>query len=92
VSMLPATTAISDSNAVEAVNFRIVGRTGDLQNYTAFLRRLEESPWLTNVLPVEAKTVVEGNRALTAFTIQASYVRADSSHIRTVPVIESVVR
>jgi Tfp pilus assembly protein PilN len=92
VSVLPAAAASVDSNAVESVDFRIVGRTGDLQNYTAFLRRLEESPWLTNVLPVEAKTVVEGNRALTAFTIQASYVRADSSHIRTVPVIESVVR
>lgn len=92
VSILPAAAASSDSGAVESVNLRIVGRTSDLQNYTAFLRRLEESPWLTNVLPVEAKTVVEGNRALTAFTIQASYVRADSSHIRTVPVIESVVR
>lgn len=90
VSMLPAVAA--DSGAPVSVNFRIVGRTSDLQNYTAFLRRLEESPWLINVLPVEAKTVVEGNRALTAFTIQASYVRADSSYIRTVPVIESVVR
>jgi len=92
VSILPAAAASSDSAAAESISLRIVGRTGDLQNYTAFLRRLEESPWLTNVLPVEAKTVIEGNRALTAFTIQASYVRADSSHIRTVPVIESVVR
>ena len=96
VSILPATIAITAADSLdsapESVNLRIVGRTSDLQNYTAFLRRLEESPWLINVLPVEAKTVVEGNRALTAFTIQASYVRADSSHIRTVPVIESVVR
>lgn len=96
VSMLPATAgstaATAESGAVIPVNFRIVGRTSDLQNYTAFLRRLEESPWLTNVLPVEAKTVVEGNRALTSFIIQASFTRADSAYIRTVPVIESVVR
>ena len=94
VSMLPAAAvSVADSNAgPAAVNLRIVGRTSDLQNYTAFLRRLEESPWLINVLPIEAKTVVEGNRALTSFIIQAAFVRADSTHIRTVPIIESVVR
>lgn len=96
VSMLPTsapvTAAAAESGAAAPVNLRIVGRTSDLQNYTAFLRRLEESPWLTNVLPVEAKTVVEGNRALTSFIIQASYARADSAYIRTVPLIESVVR
>lgn len=94
VSILPAAarTAIDSSAPAAPVNLRIVGRTSDLQNYTAFLRRLEESPWITNVLPVEAKTVVEGNRPLTAFIIQASFSRADATHIRTVPVIESVVR
>lgn len=93
VSMLPpAAGAVVDSTFGGPVNLRIVGRTSDLQNYTAFLRRLEESPWLANVLPVEAKTVVEDNRALTSFIIQASYSRADSAYIRTVPVIESVVR
>lgn len=96
VSMLPAPAAVAADGAATGaaapVNLRIVGRTSDLQNYTAFLRRLEESPWLNNVLAVEAKTVVEGNRALTAFIIQASYARADSAYIRTVPVIESVVR
>ncbi|MEP6590939.1 MAG: PilN domain-containing protein [Gemmatimonadota bacterium] len=93
VSILPAAAGVVvDSTFGGPVNMRIVGRTSDLQNYTAFLRRLEESPWLTNVLPVEAKTVVEDNRALTSFIIQATYVRADSAYVRTVPVIESVVR
>lgn len=93
VSVLPVAAATaSDSGQASPVNFRLVGRTSDLQNYTAFLRRLEDSPWITNVLPVEAKTVVEGNRALTSFIIQATYTRADADHIRTVPVIESVVR
>lgn len=82
----------ADSLAPPPVVVRIVGRTGDLQHYTTFLRRLESSPWMTNVVPVEAKTIVEGNRALNSFTIQATYSRADSSRIRTVPVLESVVR
>ncbi len=84
--------ATADSLAPPPVVVRIVGRTGDLQHYTTFLRRLESSPWMTNVVPVEAKTIVEGNRALNSFTIQATYSRADSSRIRTVPVLESVVR
>ena len=84
--------AADDSTAVGPVIVRIVGRTSDLQHYTTFLRQLESSPWLANVLPVEASTVVEGNRALNAFTIQATYVRADSANIQTVPVLESVVR
>jgi Tfp pilus assembly protein PilN len=70
---------------------RIQGRTGDLANYTAFLRRLEASPWLINVLPIQAQTVIEGNRPLTAFTIQATFSQADSSVVRTTPILESVV-
>lgn len=70
---------------------RIQGRTGDLANYTAFLRRLEASPWLTNVLPIQAQTVIEGNRPLTSFTIQATFSQADSSVVRTTPILESVV-
>lgn len=74
------------------VNVKIVGRTSDLTNYTAFLRRLEESPWLGNVLPVEAKTVTLNNRLVTEFTIQATFTRADSSRVKTVPILESVER
>ncbi len=74
------------------MTFRIVGRTGDLHHYTAFQRQLEASPWVGNVLPVEAKVVVENNRALFTFTIQASFTQADSAQVRTVPILQSVVR
>lgn len=77
--------------ATPPVVFRIVGRTGDLGHFTTYLRRLEASPWLTNVIPAEAKTIVVGNRAITEFSIQATFSQADSSHVRTVPVLESVV-
>ncbi len=93
ISNIPAAPgAVEDSTGAPPVNFKIVGRTSDLTNYTAFLRRLEESPWLGNVLPVEAKTVTLNNRLITEFTIQATFTKADSSHIKTVPILESVVR
>ena len=72
------------------MRFRLEGRTMDLQAYTRFLRQLEASPWLTDVTPMEAKTIVEKERPVTQFTITASFQRADSAYIRTVPLSQSV--
>ena len=90
VATLTGSTNVVPGDAPPPV-IRIQGRTGDLANYTAFLRRLEASPWLVNVLPIQAQTVIEGNRPLTAFTIQATFSQADSSVVRTMPILESVV-
>ena len=73
-----------------AVVFNVNGRTVDIQAYTRFLRQLEASPWITEVTPVSAQTVVEKERPVTAFTIRATYRQADSAYIRTVPLSESV--
>jgi Tfp pilus assembly protein PilN len=73
-----------------AVAFNVNGRTVDIQAYTRFLRQLEASPWITDVTPVAAQTVVENERPVTAFTIRATYRQADSAYIRTVPLSESV--
>jgi Tfp pilus assembly protein PilN len=70
--------------------FNVNGRTVDIQAYTRFLRQLEASPWITEVTPVSAQTVVEKERPVTAFTIRATYRQADSAYIRTVPLSESV--
>jgi Tfp pilus assembly protein PilN len=87
-------TAITDTTAVDttppALQFRVEGRTVDMQAYTRFLRQLESSPWIEEVMAVEAKTVVEKERPVTAFTIRANFTRADSAYIRTVPLSESV--
>ena len=72
------------------VAFVINGRTVDIQAYTRFLRQLEASPWITDVTPVAAQTVVEKERPVTAFTIRATYREADSAYIRTVPLSQSV--
>jgi Tfp pilus assembly protein PilN len=95
----PATTqpgaAETDSTAVETFAspptvFNVNGRTVDIQAYTRFLRQLEASPWITEVTPVSAQTVVEKERPVTAFTIRATYNQADSAYVRTVPLSESV--
>jgi Tfp pilus assembly protein PilN len=85
--------AKADSNAAPVktpVAFSIVGRTVDIQAYTRFLRQLEASPWIPDVTPVSAQTVVEKERPITAFTIRATYREADSAYIRTVPLSQSV--
>ena len=70
--------------------FNLTGRTVDIQAYTRFLRQLEASPWIQNVVPVSAQTVVEKERPVTAFSIRATYHRADSAYIRTAPFSQSV--
>jgi Tfp pilus assembly protein PilN len=72
------------------MQFKMEGRTMDLQAYTRFLRQLEASPWLQDVTPLEASTVVELERPVTKFTIQAAFKQADSAYIRTVPLSQSV--
>ena len=72
------------------VVFELNGRTVDIQAYTRFLRQLEASPWITDVLPVSAQTVIEKDRAVTAFTIRGTYHQADSAYIKTVPLSQSV--
>jgi Tfp pilus assembly protein PilN len=79
----------ADSTA-KTVQVQLTGRTVDIQAYTKFLRQLEASPWFSGVTPVAAQTVVEHERAITAFTIRASFRKADSAYIRTVPLSQSV--
>ena len=88
----PGTGADADTSAAPAaaVQFEVNGRTVDIQAYTRFLRQLEASPWITDVTPVSAQTVVEKERAVTAFIIRGTYRQADSAYIRTVPLSQSV--
>jgi Tfp pilus assembly protein PilN len=72
------------------LTFQLNGRTVDIQAYTRFLRQLEASPWISDVTPVSATTVVEQERAVTAFQIRATFKQADSAYIRTVPLSQSV--
>ena len=73
-----------------ALVFQLNGRTIDIQAYTRFLRQLEASPWIKDVTPVSAQTVVEHERPVTAFSIRATYASADSAYIRVAPFSQSV--
>jgi Tfp pilus assembly protein PilN len=89
----PGTKADSTADSAAAVPvlaFQINGRTIDIQAYTKFLRQLEASPWIQDVTPVSAQTVVEKERPVTAFTIRATYNMADSAYVRTAPFSQSV--
>jgi Tfp pilus assembly protein PilN len=73
-----------------ALVFTLNGRTIDIQAYTRFLRQLEASPWIKDVTPVSAQTVVEHERPVTAFSIRATYASADSAYVRVAPFSQSV--
>jgi Tfp pilus assembly protein PilN len=86
-----ADSARADSaRAHPVLAIQLNGRTIDIQAYTRFLRQLEASPWIENATPVSAQTVVEKDRPVTAFTIRATFSRADSAYIRTAPFSQSV--
>jgi Tfp pilus assembly protein PilN len=82
--------AAAAAAAAPVLTFQLNGRTIDIQAYTRFLRQLEASPWIENATPVSAQTVVEKDRPVTAFTIRATFSRADSAYIRTAPFSQSV--
>jgi Tfp pilus assembly protein PilN len=83
-------TTLADTSAVRTVPFQITGRTVDVQAFTRFLRQLEASPWVTDVVPISAQTVIEKERPVTAFSIKAAFRPADSAYIRTAPLSQSV--
>lgn len=67
---------------VPAVQVAINGRTVDIQGYTRLLRQLEDSPFLKDVTAVSANTVLEQNRAVTAFVLRATFQRPGENAAR----------
>jgi len=57
------------------VTVQMIGRAMDIQNFTRFVRDLEDSPWLENVTVVATSTVIDRGRAVTMFTVKADYQR-----------------
>ncbi len=73
------------------VQFTIDGRTSNIQSYTRFMTRLEDSPWFRNVGSTGTNTVIENERTVRAFQITGTYQVADSAFIRTLPVTEMFI-
>jgi Tfp pilus assembly protein PilN len=83
---------LEDGTVIPApVQFTIDGRTSNIQSYTRFMTRLQDSPWFRNVGSTGTNTVVESGRTMRAFQITGTYQVADSVFIRTVPVTETFI-
>jgi Tfp pilus assembly protein PilN len=79
VDFLPAPAVSLEEGEVPIkppVRFTIDGRTADIGAYTRFLRNLANSPWMADVQPGPTETVLESERPVTAFTINATYQQA----------------
>ncbi|HEY9383018.1 MAG TPA: PilN domain-containing protein [Gemmatimonadales bacterium] len=75
VSALAMPAPDSTSTAPPPVGVQINGRTMDIQGFTHFMRQLEDSPWLRDVTIISTGTDIDHGRAVTVFTVKASYVR-----------------
>ncbi len=79
-----------DPDVRQPVRFSLDGRTSDIGAYTRFLRQLSTSPWIGRVREGATSTVIEQDKALTAFSITVTFKQADSAFVRTAPLHESV--
>jgi len=77
--LTPAVAPVADSATGEPVvipvQIQVTGRTVDIQGYTRLLRQLEDSPYLADVTAISANTVIEQERAVTAFVLKATFSR-----------------
>jgi Tfp pilus assembly protein PilN len=85
-----AAAAAEDSTSGTPIKFTVEGRTTDIQAYTRFLRQLSSSPWIADIVAGPTTTVIESNRPVTAFSLTAVYRRADSTFVRTVPLLQTL--
>lgn len=83
---------LEDGTVIRApVQFTIDGRTSNIQSYTRFMTRLQDSPWFRNVGSTGTNTIIENERTVRAFQITGTYQVADSAFIRTLPVTEMFI-
>lgn len=86
-----AKAAADTAVARDEVRIAIEGQTVDIEAITRFMRQLEASPFVSDVqLGKSVLGIVDGTE-VTGFTLQAKFVRQDSSSIiRRVPLTASV--
>ena len=80
-----------DTVAVEdTLKFRLVGNTIDVQALTRFMTLLEASPFVKNVNLIKLTPVIEQDKQIAEFFLEAEYQKPDSSAIRVVPVLQTL--
>jgi Tfp pilus assembly protein PilN len=68
------------------LKFQIAGNTVDIQALTRFMKLLEASPFVKNVVIAKAELVALEGKEVQEFLLEAEYERPDPSVISTVPV------
>lgn len=89
-SMAPTFDDMADSTVKPPIRFAIEGRTPDLSAYTRFVSQLATSPWVRNAEFGAVQSVLEDERPVQSFSVQVTFMTADSAFIRLAPIQESV--
>jgi Tfp pilus assembly protein PilN len=76
--------------APEALRFRVVGHTVDIQALTRFMKLLESSPFIQSVQLAKSEAVLVDGKEVTEFQLDAEYERPDKSALTMAPVSLSV--
>ena len=83
---------LTDGTVVAApIRFTIDGRSSNIQSFTRFMTRLQDSPWFRDIRTSGTNTVIESERTVMAFEITGTYQVADSAFIRTRRVTEMFI-
>ncbi len=69
----------------QPVGVQMSGRTMDLQGFTRFMRKLEDSPWLSDVTMLSTQTIIDRGRAVTQFILKANYDRHGRAQVAAAP-------
>jgi Tfp pilus assembly protein PilN len=86
LSQISSTEAAGDSLAT-GPSFTIQGNAGSTQALTRFMKNLESSPFVRDVMLITTEQEVVDGRTIQRFSLEANYRAPDSSAIQTYPII-----
>lgn len=89
VASLPAT---EDSSGQSTVSVQLMGKSGDVQAITRFVRNLEESPFLAGATQVSTAVVNEQGRDVFTYVIKLRYQEPDTTLLTMQPLAASLVQ
>ena len=69
------------------MQFRISGRTVDIQALTRFMKDLEASPFLSNVQLERSELAMDQGKEVTQFQLLVTYSRPDTLVLHRVPLV-----
>lgn len=81
-----------DSSGNQTVSLQLMGKSGDVQAITRFVRNLEESPFLQGATQVSTAVVNEQGRDVFTYVIRLRYQEPDSTLLTMQPLAASLVQ